>query len=223
MSNKFATILLIFFIFFFSVDHLLGQNKPDDISQIKYLYEELRFEDAINFGRQILKGAEKISSENLQYIHQYMAFSFYNVGLLDSARVHFLSLLSINPNMELNPVNTSPKIIDFFKQIKADLKEIENDPFIISYPSYVFIEDKRPGAAWRSAILPGWGQYYKEQFTRAYIFGGAFLMSAAVLGVSLVNESNTKDAYLNSTDPDDILNKYDTYNNWSKVRSEERL
>ena len=80
------------------------------------------------------------------------------------------------------------------------------------------MEDKRPSAAWRSAILPGWGQYYKGQPTRAYILGGAFLTSAVILGVSIVNENKYKDSYLNSTDPGEITSNYNTYNNWSKVR-----
>jgi hypothetical protein len=195
-----------------------AQSSTRDITQIKFLYNELRFEEAIHYGQQSLRKDDGLSPQHLEYIHRYMAYSFYNIGLLDSSRVYFLSLLSINPGIELDPVDTSPKIIDFFNQIKINFQEINANTTIISYPKYVFIEDRRPAAAWRSALLPGWGQYYKGQPTRAYIFGGAFLTSAVVLGVSLVNESKYKDQYLNSTDPEDINNYYDSYNNWSKIR-----
>ncbi len=40
------------------------------------------------------------------------------------------------------------------------------------------------GPAWRSALVPGWGQYYKESGTRAGVFGGGFLLSVALLYVT---------------------------------------
>ncbi len=214
---------IIFFTFcLISVGYLqhgFAQNiKTVDVSQIKFLYDELRFEEAIGFGQEVLKKDKISTPQHLEYIHQYLAYSFFNTGLLDSARVHFLALISINPEAELDPINTSPKIIDFFNQTKINSQEIYGSLKVIEYPKYVFIEDIRPAAAWRSAILPGWGQYYKGQNTRAYILGSAFISSAVILGVSLVNENKYKDSYLNSTDPVEISTLYDKYNNWSKVR-----
>ncbi len=106
----------------------------------------------------------------------------------------------------------------FFNQIKSDFESVNSEDIYIPYTRYIFIEDKRPSAAWRSAILPGWGQYYKGQHTRAYIFGSAFLASTLFLGVAIINENNYKDSYLSSSDPDEISGYYDKYNNWSKVR-----
>jgi len=218
MLNKYFTFVLLNLSLILCGQQALAQKDVNEISQIKYLYDGLRFEESIQFGWDYLKESDKLSTKQLSYIHQYLAFSFFNIGQTDSARVHFLSLLSINTDIKLNPLETSPKIIDFFDQIKNDFTEINTQKMFISYPEYIFVEDKRPDAAWRSAILPGWGQFYKEQPTRGYIFGGAFLTSAAILGVSIVNENKYKDSYLNSTDLDEISNTYDKYNNWSKIR-----
>jgi len=218
MLNKNSIFIAICLSIFFYLGTTNAQYTTPDISQVKYLYEELRFEEAIKFGQHVLKAEDIKSAQHLEYIHQYMAFSFYIIGKIDSSRVHFLSLLSINPEIALDPVETSPKIIDFFNQIKVNFQEINENQNVISFPKYIFIEDKRPDAAWRSALFPGWGQYYKGQPTRAYILGGAFLTSAVIFGVSLVNENRYKDSYHNSTDPDDISSNYDKYNNWSKIR-----
>jgi tetratricopeptide (TPR) repeat protein len=218
MLNKHFMVIVIFINVFTQIGTTFAQKTASDISQIKFLYEDLRYEEAIKFGQQILRDEDYLSANHLEYVHQYMAYSFYNIGKSDSARVHFLSLLSINPEIELNPLITSPKIIDFFNQTKSNFQEVSDNQNIISYPKYILIEDKRPDAAWRSAILPGWGQYYKGQPARAYVFGAAFVTSAAILGVSIVNENKYKDDYLESTDPDDIAQKYDRYNNWSKAR-----
>jgi hypothetical protein len=218
MSNKYLIIVLVFLSLFLYNQQAQAQNDLNEISQIKYLYDDLRFEEAIQFGRKYLKESNDLGSKQLTYIHQYLAFSFFNIGETDSARVHFLSLLSVTPEKELNPLETSPKIIDFFNQTKSDFQEINDQKKFISYPEYIFLEDKRPGAAWRSAILPGWGQFYKGQSTRGYILGGAFITSAVILGVSIVNENKYRDSYLAGTDPQDISDYYDKYNNWSKVR-----
>ena len=200
------------------VINLAAQHSGSDYAQVKYLYDELRFEEAIQSGHKMLSANEYLSATHLEYIHQYMAFSYYNIGSSDSARVHFLALLSINPEYELDPLTTSPKIIDFFTQTKTDFQDIDARQNILPYPKYIFIEDPRPSAAWRSAILPGWGQYYKMQPSRAYIFGGSFITSAIVLGISVANENNYRDSYRTSTDPEEISGYYEKYNNWSKVR-----
>ena len=93
-------------------DQVEGQTFKQDISQIKYLHDELRFEEAVDKGQLLLEDAKNLSVNQLKYIHQYMAFSYFNIGLPDSSRIHFLSLLSIDPGIELNSLETSPKIID---------------------------------------------------------------------------------------------------------------
>jgi len=218
MLNKLSIQIALCLSIFIYTNSTNAQNTSTDLSQIKFLYDEFRFEEAISFGHKVLKGGEIQSAKHFEYIHQYMAYSFFNIGEIDSARFHFLALLTVNPQIELDPVNTSPKIIEFYNQTKANSLELNDNQKILSYPKYIFINDKRPDAAWRSAILPGWGQYYKGQHTRGYIFGGTFLASATILTVSLVNENKYKDSYLNSTEPTDISNYYDKYNSWSKTR-----
>ena len=112
--KKFIIKIALFIGIIGYMGNVLAQTTVPDISQIKFLYEELRFEEAIKSGQYILKEEDELSAQHLEYIHQYLAYSFYNIGKIDSARVHFLSLLSINSEMDLNPLDTSPKIIEFF-------------------------------------------------------------------------------------------------------------
>jgi tetratricopeptide (TPR) repeat protein len=218
MSNKYFAIVWIILNLFLGLQQARAQNGINDISQIKYFYDNLRFEEAIEFGQEYLNESTELGPKQLAYIHQYLAFSFFNIGQADSARVHFLSLLSINPDIKLDPLATSPKILDFFNQTKKDFREINDQKKFFSYPEYIFLEDKRPSAAWRSALLPGWGQFYKGQPTRGYIYAGAFISSAVILGISVINENKYQDRYLNSGDPEEIKNNYDKYNSWSKIR-----
>lgn len=181
------------------------------------LYEALEFEKAIQSGQNLLKSNRKYNQDELATVHQYMALAFYNTGKIDSARSHFLTLLSIKPDFELDPISVSPKIISFFDQLKNETRA-STEEHAIGYTKYVFLEDLRPGATLRSALLPGWGQIYKHQKTRGYIIGGAFIASLAATGVSLYLENHNHNKYLDSTTPSAIQANYATYNNWYKRR-----
>jgi tetratricopeptide (TPR) repeat protein len=185
--------------------------------QVKVLYEALEFDKAIESGQILLKSRQKFTREELATVHQYMALSFYNTGKIDSARSHFLSLLSIQPDFEPDPINVSPKIISFFEQLKNETVTRPTD-HAIGYTKYVFLQDLRPGATFRSAVLPGWGQLYKHQKTRGHIIGGVFIASLMATGVSLYLEKDNHNKYLDSTTPASIEANYDTYNSWFKKR-----
>lgn len=188
------------------------------VSEVKYFYEELQFEKAVQVGQAILHQEQTFKPEELQLIHHYMAFSFFNTGKTDSARAHFLTLLSINPDYRLDAVSTSPKILDFFDKIKGAYKNIGANTSPLAYTHYIFIDDLRPAAAWRSAVLPGWGQYYKRQPLRSYLLGGAYLGSILITFMAFFKEADYKRQYSDSRDRQKISDLYEHYNNWSKAR-----
>lgn len=216
MLNK-TRIFLLFIAFVFLCQLSIAQPPGNNALQVKILYEALEFGNSVNAGQQILNSNQQLNRQELTTIHQYMALSFYTLGEIDSARSHFLTLLSIDPAFELDPIKVSPKIITFFNQLKEETRSqpAEN---AVGYTKYIFMEDLRPGATFRSIILPGWGQAYKHQKTRGYIFGGAFVASLAATGVSLYFEKDNRDKYLESTTPSGIEENYQTYNDWFKRR-----
>lgn len=216
MSNK-TCIFLIFLFSIFFIKSGSAQLANNSARQVKILYEALEFNKAIKTGKNLLESDLGFGKGYLITIHQYVALSFYNLGKIDSARSHFLSLLSIDPAFELDPIKVSPKIISFFDDLK---KEIGSQPAeeAVGYTKYIFVEDLRPGATFRSIILPGWGQLYKHQKMRGYILSGAFVASLAATGVSLYFEKDTRNKYLANTMPSTIEENYQTYNDWFKRR-----
>lgn len=212
--------LLMCFIGLFCLTtiRLTAQTNTADIMQLKFYYDSFEFDKVISAGNTALKSGRQLTPDELEFLHQYMALSFYNTAQLDSARAHFLSLLSLDPNRELDPVNISPKIIDFFNEIKKDYQALAASSPQTAFTKYVFVEDPRPGAAWRSAVIPGWGQFYKRQKTKGYILGGAFWGSLIATGVAWLQEDQARQDYLNSSTSTDIENNYSTYNNWYKTR-----
>lgn len=195
-----------------------SQVTGTDILQVKILYDQAAFSEALGAAQQLLHAERAYLPEELVFLHHYTALSFYNTGVLDSARAHFLSLLSIAPQAELDPVEVSPKIIEFFNDIKAERPAPLRSAPEPAYTRYIFLEDLRVGAGWRSAFLPGWGQFYKGQKTRGSLLGGAFWGSLIGTGISYLKERTAKDDYRDATAPAAISDAYDRYNRWYKTR-----
>ncbi|NOX38411.1 MAG: hypothetical protein GXO78_12835 [Calditrichaeota bacterium] len=190
----------------------------DEVARLGQLYESLQFEAVIQTGRQLLKHPEQFSTDQLATIHEFMGLAHFSLGNLDSARSHFVSELELDPTRQLDPVRVSPKIIEFFEQLRQELHQSSAQTTFVPYTRYVFIKDRRPGAAWRSAVLPGWGQWYKHQKGRAKIIGGVFLGSTVFTGVAFYLERRSRRDYLRSKLPDEIRKNYDRYNFWYRTR-----
>ncbi|RMF56424.1 MAG: hypothetical protein D6748_13560 [Calditrichaeota bacterium] len=197
---------------------VLSQQMEPEVQQVKQLYDSLEFEKAISIGQEVLKSRKQISLDGLVIVHRYMALSFYNVGEQDSARSHFLSLLSLNPDEELDPVFISPKIIEFFNKIKEEYLAQQATPTGKPFTRYVLVDDPRPGAGWRSALIPGWGQFYKHQPRKGILIGGAFWSSLLFTGFAALKEKQTHQDYRDAVSPKDIDARYNTYNRWYRTR-----
>ncbi|HGY55942.1 MAG TPA: hypothetical protein ENK44_09585 [Caldithrix abyssi] len=216
MSVK-KVVLFLIAVFLIAIQ-AKAQPAAHEGLRVKNLYDTLRFEDAIAQGRSLLRSGKIHDKADLIVIHQYMAYSFFNLSQPDSARAHFLTLLTLDNRVQLDPIRTSPKIIDFFEQVRRDFKQLKQEEQIVPVKEYVFMEDLRPAAAWRSALLPGWGQYYKNQNSRAYWFGGTFLAGLSITVAAWLQENKYKDLYLQEQNPSKIPDLYDQYNGWSKIR-----
>ncbi len=194
---------------------MVAQSK-NSLPAIRQTYDAANFEQTIAACRQWLNQRPiTLTPPETAQLHQYMALSFFNLNVPDSAKTHFQTLLSLAPTTTLDPITTSPKIIEFFNTLK---KEMQISPPTTGLTRYAFMPDKRPGAAWRSIVFPGWGQYHKGQKGKAWLLGGAFWGSAFATGFSWLREEQARDDYLTSATAADIAANYETYNSWFKRR-----
>ncbi|MBK6765482.1 MAG: hypothetical protein IPG71_03905 [bacterium] len=109
------------------------------------------------------------------------------------AFAEFRRILVINPAFEMDPVLTSPKIIEVFRNAKREyMDRVLSQPEAYRLPE----ANAKVAASWRSAVLPGWGQAYKQQKTKAAVFT---VVQAITLGafVAFIFEADArKDEYL---------------------------
>lgn len=183
------------------------------LQSIESLYNNARYSDAELESRRLLEESSLSDSAKVQ-VEKWIAFSLIAQGKMSTARERFVHLLSLNPDFELDPVLTSPKILSVFNDAKAkffSMKRLQADTTALDS------KIKRQGITYRTLIFPGWEQLYHGRTTRGSLFLGAGI---ATLGAGLTFEFLRADArkqYLNATQPSDIASKYDSYNFYRKA------
>lgn len=212
MQNKFYFIVL-FFVFSLA----FGQNK--EVLKMQMFYDELEFEKCIDQGTLALQNSKQMKLKDIALVHQYLALAYFELGKTDSSRFHFESLLNIVPDFKPDPVKYSPKLIRFFNQIKKEYlnKEGEKNSVKVEKQYYIAL-DPRPGATWRSAILPGWGQLYKKHTTRGYVFFSTFTFSVSGLILAKMNENKARSSYLAASSAAQAKDRYKTFDRWFQTR-----
>ena len=215
MGNRFLrkTIVLLA-----ALGSLCAQQLTIDVLQVKFYHDNASFEQAIITGNALLRQAEQLTPQSLTLLHRYVGLSHYNLGNMDSTRAHFISLLTLAPDAELDPVTVSPKIISFFNTVKSDFSALVHTPGNITYTRYVTRPDRRPGAGIRTLILPGWGQFHKGQPLKGMVLGGLAVGTLAGTLYSWQREADAHDTYLAVTIPAELNAAYRDYNSWHRRR-----
>ena len=190
------------------------------VAEIRQAYERLDYAEAEAKAREALAANADLTVDQLVEIHTLLGLIAFSDNRETEARAQFLSALTLNPDLELDPLLVSPKILAFFDELKQSQRRAttEEDP-AAGAVRYVRVEDPRAAAAMRSLLLPGWGQQYKGQKTKGWLLTGLWGLAAAGTVAAHLRRNQTRDAYLAETNPDLVRARYDTFNTWHKVRN----
>ncbi len=198
-----------------------SQNKEVQlVEEISSAYNQLNYSEAEIKARAVLKNYQNFTSQQLTEIHKILAFIYYSQNKQAEARLQFEYALSITPELQLDPLYVSPKIMNFFKQIKVD-QELKSRQSIHSDSGfrYVLVQDLRPSAALRSMILPGWGQLYKKEKTKGKVLLAMWTVGLSGSVITYLARNNAKNKYLSETSPAKIESCYNSYNRLHKLRN----
>ncbi len=186
------------------------------VEAIKAAYNQFRYAEVISLSLQSLASTPPPNTREKVEIYTYLAFARVSLGQNEVARKDFEAALELDPKLALDPVYVSPKIIVLFnevkQQIQARLPEEGQGP-----PAR--LDDVRAGAAWRSLVLPGWGQWYKGQRGKAAAIFAVQAVQISTLIYSHIKVGQHHDAYVEARDPADIEAAYKKYTSFYKRRS----
>ena len=204
---------------------LFSQKSQSSLQQMIKAFQQLDYETAKKIGKQIATDFESYTPIELFEAHKILGIIAYQEGNLKESNSQFDQALSIDRTAELDSVYVSPKIIQFFNELKSTYssrrKSGEFDK-AIQY-RYLVQPDPRPAATLRSMILPGWGQLYKNDKRKGYVLVGSTAIAALSTVLFHFMQKNAHDEYLKATEIETIKQKYDNYNLFYKLRNNTAL
>jgi hypothetical protein len=195
-----------------------AQDVAPTVAQIRESYNNLNFARTIALSERAIAVYQNYPPESLVQIYQYRAMAFYSTDMEQEAAASFTSALSLEPDLKLDPATVSPKIRNFFEDVKKKQTDKSAGTGAEKEIRYVMQEDIRPQAAWRSALLPGWGQLYKEQRVKGFCIVSGFMLNTVGLITAAIYENSAHDAYRNALQPAEIDSKYNEYEKWNNIR-----
>ena len=91
---------------------------PELIQQV----EKAKFAEAVSLGNRLL-GAERLSATQVVTIQKELAVAYVALERTDLAEASFRAALALQPNLELDSVRTSPRVIEAFNRAKQPVAE----------------------------------------------------------------------------------------------------
>lgn len=214
--HRILTITLLVSVIVGTADTVAQENRPGP-ADVRRLYEKLEFDAALVTAGEVLAEAGQYSPEDVAGVHTIAALILMSRNEEEEARRHFLSALSANPKLTLDPLLASPKVISFFNTIKENaIPEIETTA---AATRYLRVYDRRPSAAMRSMVLPGWGQIYKGQRARGTVMMAAWGLTAAGTMTAHFIRADREERYVSETDPLQVSDRFSDFNRWHKTRN----
>jgi tetratricopeptide (TPR) repeat protein len=216
-------LCLTYFLFLIA-GNLVAQSGSDPLlTVLQEHYENFQYQEIIDLASEKLR-QDSLSPETRMHILHFKALAHYARGEMDRSMAAFNSLLQINPDYSLDASKYSPKIIEFFNDIKTNflvrpLVEPQTPPEIITHIDTLHVPVMTPLPALKSSLLPGWGQWSMGEKRKGSVLMGAALIS---LSGSLYYTCQTREHeqnYLNSTKLPQIEQNYDRYNSSYRKRN----
>ena len=178
------------------------------VDQAVLLYHEGRFEEAELAALRALQDEEALAPVDRARLRRILGFTYVVLGENEKAKRQFIAWLELDPLARLDPIYISPKIIKVFEEAQQEYNRLktQNPP-----PDYARL-DLQVKATRRSLIFPGLGQIYQGQQTKGYTLLASELALLGSLVYCQVRYNETRDLYLDETNPARMQSRYDDCN-----------
>jgi len=195
VNTRIVSLSFLIFVTVAIAQESVGDSSRTVLSAAKSYYTIGDYTKAIKELKKIekqSKGGEKIE------VYEYLALCYTAVGDRETALDYFKKLLHIEPKYELNPITTSPEILELFENAK---------------------KERASESAMCSCFIPGFGQFMEGNEEKGKIImaaAGLFLSTSIISWLITDNKGN----YYNSLGPDDIdeiKDAYQDYDRWYKI------
>jgi hypothetical protein len=204
---------LLLLIFLAAESALAQSDRIDSTSRaIESMFESGSYVNAEVEARRLLEWPNVADSARV-VAEKWIGFSLVAQGKSFLARDHFVALLRLNPQFELDPILTSPKILAVFNEAKTlqtvHAKLVRDTVITRSLRQSLNV-------SFRTIIFPGWEQLHTNRATTGYLFlgGGIGTLGAGIVFDALRSSARSK--YLSASSPQTIESEYSRYDKYYK-------
>ncbi|MCX8010404.1 MAG: hypothetical protein N3A61_04575 [Ignavibacteria bacterium] len=200
---------------------------------IKTNFQSFEYHNVITLANKAIDSNLITSKDTLIEVYRMKAISHYALKDERLAEKSFREILKLKLEFELDTLQTSPKIVAFFRMVKNDYKkellrsettqakDKDSTASILLQRNILIekIESNYKNSVTRSLIFPGWGQLYLGQTTKGLILLSSAIVSYSGLVYSIIETNKREKQYLNEIDESLIPQRYKEYNNSYKLRN----
>ncbi|MBN2413554.1 hypothetical protein JXQ31_17890 [candidate division KSB1 bacterium] len=217
-------ILFVSITAFLFPQSVLAQNGLPEREIMDLYFKNFEYDKVISTADSILLNRTDLNEQQLLAVYKMRALSNYSLLQMNLALKDFIEILNINPEFSLDPVQTSPKIITFFNEIKANFQAREENPQVIETQRDTIRIVKDTSGLFknmliRSVIVPGSGHIYLDNSAKGWLLTSASSVTLAGAVYYIFDCNRKEKSYLNETNPALIEEKYNNYNSSYKKRN----
>jgi hypothetical protein len=205
---------------------LQAQSGLAELTMIEQQFRQFKYDSVIVKSDRILNSGKNLSSQTKIEIYRMKAISYYSLSQLNFAFKSFVEILELDKNFQLDGPTTSPKIVQFFDDIKKGFVEQQQVPVrtieIVKTDTVRLISDTGfalRNSLFRSMVLPGWGHLYIKQKKKGLLLTGMGVATFAASVYSTLDCRDKQELYLNEIDKSLMDQRYDDYNSAYKIRN----
>jgi len=181
------------------------------LTPLDSLYQAGDYERVVQIAPGFLADSARTAADSVAVTRTY-AFALVALGRTDEAAAVFRRLLTIDPNLKLDPEAVSPKIRAVFESVRAEVA-VPPPPKNVP-PETLYMRQPVP----LSVLIPGLHQITTGRPLAGYALAGAAALSLAGIVVSHIEYNDARADYLQASSPQDIADRYRDANNWSHAR-----
>lgn len=102
-------------------DRKIQEEAVEEISTMRDHFARGHYLEIVASGQRLL-GTGKLTDPQKIGVYQYLGFAYVAFGMRAESLSAFRNALTLQPQMELSPITTSPKILEVFKEAKEKLE-----------------------------------------------------------------------------------------------------
>ena len=228
--NKFLIIIILCLV---SAKVIFSQDAKEDLKNLVEKFGDFNYSEVVKEVSQLIKNKDRFTNRELIEIYRMQGIAYFSLSDEQHARSSFVEILEVDSSFEMNPANTSPKIISFFDKVKnlylLSLDQNKEEPTIVKHDTvYVDVpvtlrdtvkEENLRQALLRSVFIPGTGHLYLQSNFKAWALTTLSVASIAAGIYYIINTNKKEKDYLQETDINNVAGKYNDYNSSYRMRN----